>query len=292
MSFPPGTEMFQFPGFAPPPYGFGRRYPRLAARVGCPIRRSPDQSLLAAPRGLSQRATSFVASWRQGIHQMPLLPSAPPSGNRAAAPPPRAHAPAGSKVERRRPREGAKATNTRKTTSIPMPNLPPRPKTERPEEEERGSAACLPTPARGARREKGGSSPPLSPAPAARRAPLSHHHTMCKERTDGRTHAPAGPRASGGRAGGGLVGLGRLERPTSRLSGVRSDRLSYRPGGRPGLGRGRRSIRHPSVVSGEGTRGRRRGPLPRATGEGRPRAPALPPGARAGLRAGMTLERR
>ena len=27
MSFPPGTEMFQFPGFAPPHYGFMRRYP-------------------------------------------------------------------------------------------------------------------------------------------------------------------------------------------------------------------------------------------------------------------------
>ncbi len=25
MSFPPGTEMFQFPGFASPPYGFRRR---------------------------------------------------------------------------------------------------------------------------------------------------------------------------------------------------------------------------------------------------------------------------
>ena len=27
MSFPPGTEMFQFPGFASPAYGFSRRYP-------------------------------------------------------------------------------------------------------------------------------------------------------------------------------------------------------------------------------------------------------------------------
>jgi hypothetical protein len=27
----------------------------------------------------------------------------------------------------------------------------------------------------------------------------------------------------------GMVGLGRFERPTSRLSGVRSDQLSYRP---------------------------------------------------------------
>ena len=42
-------------------------------RVGCPIRRSTDQRLLAAPRGFSQRATSFIASWCQGIHRMPLL---------------------------------------------------------------------------------------------------------------------------------------------------------------------------------------------------------------------------
>ena len=31
-----------------------------------------DQSLLAAPHGLSQRATSFIASYCQGIHQMPF----------------------------------------------------------------------------------------------------------------------------------------------------------------------------------------------------------------------------
>ena len=39
---------------------------------GFPIRISTDQSLLAAPRGFSQRATSFIASVRQGIHQMLL----------------------------------------------------------------------------------------------------------------------------------------------------------------------------------------------------------------------------
>src|SRR3954462_14416166 len=50
--------------------------------VGCPIRRSRAQSLLAAPPGFSQRATSFIASWRQGIHQMPLLSSTHPSDNR------------------------------------------------------------------------------------------------------------------------------------------------------------------------------------------------------------------
>ena len=40
---------------------------------GFPIRKSADQRALAPPRGLSQRATSFIASQCQGIHQMPLL---------------------------------------------------------------------------------------------------------------------------------------------------------------------------------------------------------------------------
>ena len=39
---------------------------------GFPIRKSADQSLLATPHGLSQRATSFIASRCQGIHQMLL----------------------------------------------------------------------------------------------------------------------------------------------------------------------------------------------------------------------------
>src|ERR1700738_4669108 len=40
---------------------------------GCPLRTSPDQSLLAAPRGFSQPSTSFIGSWCQGIHRAPLL---------------------------------------------------------------------------------------------------------------------------------------------------------------------------------------------------------------------------
>lgn len=42
------------------------------SKVGFPIRRSLDQSSFAAPQGLSQRTTSFIASQRQGIHQMLL----------------------------------------------------------------------------------------------------------------------------------------------------------------------------------------------------------------------------
>jgi hypothetical protein len=41
-------------------------------KVGFPIRKSSDQSSFAAPQGLSQRTTSFIASQRQGIHRMPL----------------------------------------------------------------------------------------------------------------------------------------------------------------------------------------------------------------------------
>ena len=39
---------------------------------GSPIRKSADQRVLAPPRSFSQRATSFIASRCQGIHQMPF----------------------------------------------------------------------------------------------------------------------------------------------------------------------------------------------------------------------------
>src|SRR5882762_4485308 len=48
-----------------------------ACAVGCPIRRSRDHRSLASPPGLTQRATSFIASQCQGIHQMPLNCSIP-----------------------------------------------------------------------------------------------------------------------------------------------------------------------------------------------------------------------
>ena len=81
--------MFQFPGFAQNPYfiqGFVPRHdnqkPKLMcchmnsefqlSEVGFPIQKSSDQSLFAAPQGLSQRTTSFIASQCQGIHRTPL----------------------------------------------------------------------------------------------------------------------------------------------------------------------------------------------------------------------------
>ena len=47
ISFPPGTEMFQFPGFARPGLCIqpGASPSACAVKTGCPIRKSPDQSL-------------------------------------------------------------------------------------------------------------------------------------------------------------------------------------------------------------------------------------------------------
>ena len=68
LSFPPGTEMFQFPGLAS-----ACADPGAHAPVGCPIRKSRDHGLCAAPPGLSQLTTSFIASSCQGIHRAPFV---------------------------------------------------------------------------------------------------------------------------------------------------------------------------------------------------------------------------
>ena len=61
---------FSSPG-SPPPYG---RF-QVFNLEGCPIRKSADRSLYAAPRSLSQLTTSFVVSESQGIHHAPLFTS-------------------------------------------------------------------------------------------------------------------------------------------------------------------------------------------------------------------------
>ena len=90
--------------------------PRSRA-AGFPIRKSTDQRALAPPRGLSQRATSFIASRRQGIHQMPLtlrlILAIPESDIRSRKPEARTDVPA-SNLGLRHPSSG-----TRKTLSSP-----------------------------------------------------------------------------------------------------------------------------------------------------------------------------
>ena len=81
--------MFQFPGFALIPLFYSEnKYLHIqpvtaeqpcrlpvdngSQKMGCPIRKFSDQSLFAAPRNLSQRTTSFIASQRQGIRRIPF----------------------------------------------------------------------------------------------------------------------------------------------------------------------------------------------------------------------------
>ena len=63
---------FTSPGSLPPPMDSGTD-DRGLPRPGSPIRTPPDQSLLAASRGFSQLAASFIAFLRQGIHRPPLV---------------------------------------------------------------------------------------------------------------------------------------------------------------------------------------------------------------------------
>ena len=65
---PRPRSCFQKQGLVPETEGLGIPL----SKVGFPIRKSADQSFFAAPHGLSQRSTSFIASQRQGIHRMPL----------------------------------------------------------------------------------------------------------------------------------------------------------------------------------------------------------------------------
>ena len=62
ISLPRGTEMFQFPRFAS-----SLRMMTGSRPPGCPIRPSRDQCVCAAPPGLSQLTTAFIASVYLGI---------------------------------------------------------------------------------------------------------------------------------------------------------------------------------------------------------------------------------
>ena len=95
---------------------------------GFPIRRSPDRSLHTAPRSLSQCSTSFIGTWRQGIHRTPFVAYARDAENstifrsaiqllRCACTPPRRAGAGGLAAPLRRPPRGRR--------SAPWPNLSP-----------------------------------------------------------------------------------------------------------------------------------------------------------------------
>ena len=73
-SLPAGTEMFHFPAFPQLRLCVQRSVTGHYASRVAPFGDPRIEACLAAPRGLSQPATSFIGSWRQGIHRMPFLP--------------------------------------------------------------------------------------------------------------------------------------------------------------------------------------------------------------------------
>jgi hypothetical protein len=201
--------------------------------VGCPIRRSRDHRALAPPPSFSQRATSFIASRCQGIHQMPLSCSPTPSPKAAPA------AVAGGRCQR---------SDVGCQTASGRPGPHPLHRSSTPDRYPEALRRIAPT----------GVSPGVSAYPCpgttdrppkARRllrsllsCPLHGHDSLHDVKTSAAHTAPSRDGArrflSGRRQENTLlprnprlvVGLGRFERPTSRLSGVRSDQLSYRPG--------------------------------------------------------------
>ncbi len=71
-SLPEGTEMFHFPSF-PPHCLCVQQW--VTAHDDCrvsPFGHPRIKAQLAAPRGLSRPLTSFIGSWCQGIHRVPL----------------------------------------------------------------------------------------------------------------------------------------------------------------------------------------------------------------------------
>ena len=73
LSLPVGTEMFHFPTF--PPHALCVQA-WVTGHDSCwvsPFGNPRITAWLAAPRGLSQPPTSFIGSWCQGIHRVPLL---------------------------------------------------------------------------------------------------------------------------------------------------------------------------------------------------------------------------
>ena len=192
-------------------------------QVGFPIRKSPDQRVLSPPRGLSQSAASFIASSRQGIHPTPfsrLIASRKTTGGARAPRPLRSaslvpgDALSGAAVsvldlERRDdhaasgPEGPAPASVSRLSLhDVKEPSIPhgdPKVQTNMPSME--------------------GIEVRWWRLPGSNRRPPA-----CKA---GALPAELSPRASPTRRA--VVGRGGLEPPTSRLSGVRSNHLSYRP---------------------------------------------------------------
>ena len=186
--------------------------------MGFPIRKSSDQSSFAAPQGLSQRTTSFIASQRQGIHRM-LLRHLITLMIDVRRPFWRRHTQSERPCLRISPKSFACRTHLIESAVTPSLVVETRCSTIR----------CIPssrfqTSRTTHRRSRSSMTTDddavwWSQTGSNRRPPACKAGALPTELWPQREKAVATI----------MVGLGRLERPTSPLSGVRSNHLSYRP---------------------------------------------------------------
>ena len=190
--------------------------------------------MFAAPHGLSQRTTSFIASQRQGIHRIPLrhLIALIVDARRGLQ----------SQLKALKLGTDRKDQLTSWThSSSPPPRCGRVPfgnddcvTSSRFENNTRRTPEGIPSNLRGTSSTAGFSSirslidcdtRPLScPVDGGARRDRTDDLLLAKQALSQLSYGPRYPRFEGH-----LVGLGQLERPTSPLSGVRSNHLSYRP---------------------------------------------------------------
>ena len=73
LSLPRATKMFQFARFPPTHLWIQCEVPAHYHGWVSPFGNPRIKARSAAPRGLSQPSTSFIGSWYQGIHRVPLF---------------------------------------------------------------------------------------------------------------------------------------------------------------------------------------------------------------------------
>jgi hypothetical protein len=225
-----------------------RTIPRKA--VGCPIRTSEDHRALAPPLGFSQRATSFIASRYQGIHQMPFMccVRAQPRARASGSSGPQGGSPKNARVQRtedRRQRTDKtpptgrdvcllctvtcssgplRTRQPRRCSRIGTHTHAPGPTSPHLSEDESDGRTCFTVTTRFTISTEQRTENRAQTTRSA--APILRHNSRFPTPEDVlRDSCPLPPVLRHLN----LVGLGRFERPTSRLSGVRSDQLSYRP---------------------------------------------------------------
>ena len=173
--------------------------------MGFPIRTSPDHCLFAAPRSFSQLATSFIAFLRLGIptHALSSLTIKSISNTDGGLRPPGSCQLSVVSCQLRLP-----ATSTGNHFALACRILCAR----------QGLLVCINAHPYSVFKER-------LLLPACANGQMS---TVSPElTTDNRPLTTQPPQAA-------VVGLGRVELPTSPLSGVRSNQLSYRPSGYAG----------------------------------------------------------